>query len=285
MSRLEDKTLNSIRLLSDKTAAKNCGSIVSNGGAYIAKNIDCDGCIISNELVTKSSAKIAGNLSVGNVLYCPDLYGIDDDTIRFRRCLVPGEPKNPISNFDITTLGTKREPWSVIYVDCVKTGPLAVPELTVGINYMGMPSLNIIPGQINIGDYLNIIDPLTNTLIAQSGPNCINANAPIYQRWDAFNGTKIVYKIDQTIDQTIKLESSVIFLDIGSCLKLTLCCDTTCVPNNSWARIYFLSNGQSVRAKYNIKFLWGGRECCFICDKLVKKIKLVFLDCGVVYNL
>ena len=51
MSKPEDKTLSSLRILSDKKASKNLGSIVTNGGIYIKKNLFCDDQITTEDLI------------------------------------------------------------------------------------------------------------------------------------------------------------------------------------------------------------------------------------------
>ena len=257
MLRLEDKTLNSIRVVSNKEAIKNGGSIVSNGGAYIAKNIECDGRIVSNEAIIRGSVKIADSLSVGNMIYCPDLYGIDNDTIRFRRCLVPGRPKNPISKTDLSTLGTKLEPWETIYARCIET-----------------ESLTIVPGQIDIKDNLNIIHPQTNDIMARIQPGYVESNVPIYQRWTTLDCDKITY-VD---NMPIEIISSTIFLEIGSVADINLYLDAKNVPDSIWIKIYFFNQGKNTVANYNIKINWCDKDFAFGSDTSSSRIKLAFVD-------
>lgn len=94
MSRPEDKTLNTVRILSDKRASKNQGSIVTSGGIYVGNNIECEKELVAEDLVVKGLTKLAGDVSIGGRLYCPGIYNMSDENICFKRGIM-------IEKFDI----------------------------------------------------------------------------------------------------------------------------------------------------------------------------------------
>jgi hypothetical protein len=274
MSKPEDKTLNSIRVLSNKKASKNLGSIVTHGGVYVDKNIECAEEIITEELVVKGLTKLAGDVSIGGTIYCPDLYTIDDNTFRFKRNLVPDRPKNPLSECDKSSLGTYREPWDIAYAQCIKAGNAEIGSFYAGINTYGNPSFSIRPSQINICDQLNIINPCNNMVMMKTCDGIIEAYAPIYSQWDSFRAIELPYNPEEIL----YISASTILLDIRNESNLCLTYDAKMVPPNTKIKIYFIKQKQSIKANYKLNLFRANKKYIFTSCIPSKKIKLMFME-------
>jgi hypothetical protein len=274
MSKPEDKTLNTIRMLSDKKASKNQGSIVTAGGIYIGKNIECAEQIVTEDLVVKGLTKLAGDLSIGGTIYCPDLYNVDDDICRFKRNLVPAKPKIPISTCDKSTLGTHKEPWDILFAKCTKTTNIETSTITAGINKFGNPSFQILPNEINISDNLNIINPETNVVMLKSCDGVLEAYTPIYQQWDSVH----VIELGYNPKEILYINASTIILNIGNMNELFLCYDADLVPNSTKVKIYFVKQNQLSKAYYKLILTRFNKKYVFTSIIPTKKIKMLFME-------
>jgi hypothetical protein len=274
MSKPEDKTLNTIRILSDKKASKNQGSIVTKGGVFVEKNIECADQIVTEDLVVKGLTKLAGDLSIGGTLYCPDLYNVDDDTFRFKRNLVPAKPKIPMSDCDKSTLGTYKEPWDTLFTKCAKTITIETTTMCAGINKFGNPSFQILPNEVNVSDELNIINPETNVVMLKTCQGILEAYAPLYQQWESVRVIELIYNPNEIL----YINASTIILNISNINELFLCYDADLVPNSTIVKIYFVRQNQSVRSYYKLIITRFNKKYVFTSTRSTKKIKLLFME-------
>ncbi|XWV26614.1 putative orfan [Tupanvirus soda lake] len=274
MSKPEDKSLNTLRVLSDKKASKKQGSIVTNGGIHVDKNIVCEEEIVTEDLIVKGLSKFAGDVSIGGRFYCPDLFSFDEDTFRFRRNLVPTIPKNPISDCDISSLGTYKEPWSTAYIKCIKAENIDASTMCVGVNCAGNPSFQILPEQININNELNIVNPETNVIMLKTCNGAIESYAPIYNQWDSFRTIEIAYNPQEILHIT----TSTILLNINNESELFLCYDADLVPPSTKVKIYFIKQNQSTKSRYKLILTRFNKKYVFTSTVPVKRIKLIVME-------
>lgn len=274
MSKIEGKSINSLKLLSDKQGSKDQGSIVTQGGIFIDKNIECGKEIITNDLIVKGLTKLTGDVSIDGTLFCSDLFTVDDDTLRFNRNLVPAIPEVPLSDCDKSSLGTYMEPWDIVYARCVKTGNVELGSLCAGINDHSNPSLQIQPGQVNINDQLNIINPCTNIVMMKTCDGIIESYAPIYSQWDSFRAIELSYKPEEIL----YISTSNILLNIGDENNLHLTYNGNMVPNSTKVKIYFIKMKQSARANYKLVLIRSNKKYIFTSRISTKKIKLFFME-------
>lgn len=274
MSGSESKTFHSVRIISEKDATKNQGSLVTNGGIYVKKNIDCDGDIIVNKIISKESAKIAGNISIGGTLYCPDIYTINDDTIGFKRNLIPSKPKHPISENDMSTLGTCKEPWEMVYAHNIRADHIDVSRISAATNCSGISSLEINSGCININENLNIVNPENNTIMIKSSEGFMETYVPNYIQWESFFGTQITYQPNLSLQIT----TSMIFVNTDVYNDIALLLNGGHVPSNTKVKIHFLKKNQSCKIQYKISLITCNKKYIFTSKTPAKKISLFFMD-------
>lgn len=272
MSKPEDKTLNSLRIISEKRASKNHGSIVTQGGLHVGENINCEKDIVTNELVVKGLTKLAGDVSIGGTIYCPGLYNFDSDVFRFKRNVVP--------ECGLNTLGTCNEPWGIIFSKCIKTENTETVNLCAGINSSGIPSLLVGSGQINISDELNIINPITNVIMLKSCSNgsngsngSIEAYCPIYNQWNSCRAIELPYHPNEILH----INTSTILLNICNEVCLELFYNTDLVPDSTKVKIYFIKQNQLCAAQYRLVLIRFDKKYIFTSVAPIKNIKLFFL--------
>lgn len=292
MSKPEDKTFNTIRTISKKNATKNNGSIVSSGGLYVKKNIECEKEIVAKKLIIKELSKFACNVVIGGILYCPNLYTIDDDTIKFKRNIVPHKHIYPIKVDEKSSLGTLKEPWEEVYtqniyaqniyaqnisVECLKAKELEVcfiPKLAVGKNKCDNPIFNIDIDEININGNLNIVNPETNVIMMSSCNNSFETFVPNYSKWNSFQCTKIMYEPKNVY----YINSSNIFIDTNKSKNLEIEFDTSKVPNNTKVKFYFINEDRLIKVLYKLIMIKNRKTFIFTSKISVKKVKVIFID-------
>lgn len=274
MSKIEAKTFQSIRLVSDKDASKNQGSVVTNGGIYANKNIECEQNIIADKLIIKNIAKIAGDTSIGGKLLCPDLYTINDDVIAFRRNLIPAKPKYPTSDDDKTTIGTHKEPWGMSYIENINANHIETSTINIGTNSIGLPSFEMQTGNININENFNIINPDTNVIMMKSSNGTLETYVPNYIQWNSFCGIQITYQPNILLQIT----ASHIFININLHSEILLTLDGNDVPPSTKIKIFFLEKNQSRGIQYKISLLRYDKKYVFTSKVSAKKLKLFFMD-------
>lgn len=262
MARVEDKTLNTLRVISERRASPNYGSIVTNGGISIAKNIDCNEDIIATNLIIRDNTKIAGDTCIGGTLYCPDVYTIDEDTIRFHRNLVPGLSKNPLIEAERTSLGTIREPWDHVYAN----------TLYVGKNAYGTAVMNVINNQINLNEPVNFVDSTTNIInIAVDDKSC-KSFIPIHQKWRTFQSMTV-----DECDGVICITTSNVIVATHHD-TITLNCDASLVPDNVKVVFYFLNHPVT----YQLYITRHATTFKFESITPVYKVKLIVTECDII---
>lgn len=274
MSGPENKTFYSVRISSEKDASKDQGSLVANGGIYIKKNIECDQNVITDKITVRDAAKIAGNISIGGTIYCPDLYTLNDDTIGFKRNLIPSKPKYPISKNDMSTLGTRKEPWEIIYVNNIDTKHIDASTISIATNCSGLSSLEINSDCININENLNIINPVNNTIMMKSSDGFMETYVPNYTQWESFYGTQITYQPNLLLQIT----TSIILINTDTHNDIILILNGDQVPRNTKVKIYFLKKNQSCKIQYNISLITYNKKYVFTSKIPAKKISLFFMD-------
>lgn len=279
MLRTEDKTLNSLRILSPKPAFENQGSIITQGGLYVAKNI-LSSDIVTRTFVSLGITKLVSDVSVGGIIFCPELYSVNEEVIKFKRNLIPGLLKNPSVVDEKASLGTISDPWNIIFAENIKTEQIessriaADQTLIAGKNQLEQPSISVRPGEINISDQLNIVDPQTNTVLMKTNGYSLESYGPIYQKWDSFKGIKI----DYDPNKILYITASNILLEIGDYHELEMEYDADKVPNDTKVKFYFIKKNQLAKAKYNLKITRFGNTYLFASINRVKKIKLIFTN-------
>lgn len=264
MSKLEDKTLNSLRLLSEKRASKNQGSISTLGGVYVAKNIKCDEEIITGGLIVDGVTKLTGDVSIGGTIYCPNLYSIGDDTFNFKRNLVP-ESQDDIS------LGTRHKPWNMIYAKCIKSENIESSLQCSGTNTYGNTSFEILSDQININNNLNIINPETNIIMIKSCNGAFEIFVPIYKQWNSFQIIQLIYNPNEILHIT----TSHILLHIENLTELCLIYDGDLIPDSTKVKIYFINKNHSSKANYKLTLTRFNKKYIFTSIRPVNKIKFI----------
>lgn len=281
MAKPEDKTFNSIRLLSERRSSKNQGSIVTPGGIYIGKNIDCGEEIVTNELVIKKSAKIVGDISIGGKIFCQNLFVPINGIYRFEGDIVPALSTNSTKSTE-HCLGTIKEPWDMVYAKHIKTDKMDLTMMSIGPNCYGNPSFHVQNGQININDDLNIINPKTNVMMMKTYDGSIEAYVPIYNQWNSVRAVKLSYNPDETLH----ISSSNILLEIENISNpLTLSYDTNMIPDSTKVKIYFIHKNQLAKMNYKLVLIRFNKKYVFTSVIPVKKIKLFFLeDCVYLIN-
>lgn len=258
MSKPEDKTFNSLRIICDKKASMNQGSICTNGGLYVGKNIQAQE-IVTDDIVIKKNLKIANSVSIGGNLLCPSFFITDQDTIKFKKNLVPVISNNVIN----VCLGTFEEPWEKCYVNDIKSCNIDSKNLLIG------NSILCVNDAVNICGETNLIDPCTNTVSFKYCQNKLNAYSPIYTTWKSFFVTNFCYKPDEILC----INSSTIFMETEGCdfLKLQFNCDL--VPINTKIKIYFVMNNESIKIQYDLNLMYKSKEFIFKSKKRAKTIK------------
>lgn len=283
----EDKTFHTIRIVSEKNACENQGSVVTHGGIYVRKNILCDDEVRTNELVVHGLTKLADDVSIGGILYCPELFYIDDVVLKIRRNLVPGKIQCCTKENEKASLGTIGEPWDEIHAkniysdqintECILSNQLQTLELTAGKNECGGLGISIKPGEINIMDNLNIVNPQSNTVMINISNDCAESFIPINFKWNSFIPTEINYDCSQIYYIT----SSNIFINIADDCENMICLefDACKVPNNTKVKIYFTSNGcQLIKVQYRITIIGKCKKYIFGSKNPTKKMKLIFVN-------
>lgn len=277
MSRPEDKTLNTLRILSPRCACGNQGSIATPGGISVGGNIICQQELAAGSLISLGLAKFACDVSVGGIVFCPQLYSVNDEILQLKRCMVPG----PINSAELATLGTVVEPWPIIYAqtictDQINTNVMEVPILKVGENCQEQPTIYADGDQVNITANLNIVEPISNTILMKTNGYSVETYGPMYNQWNSFK----CMKVDYMKGQVIYITASNIFLDIGEHTQIDLEYDADRVPDNTKVKFYFVKCQQLAKAKYNLTITRNGRNYSFASVNHVKKIKLIFVgDC------
>jgi hypothetical protein len=131
---MEDKTFNTIRVKSNKNASKNNGSIVTNGGMYVDRDIICSGNIEVN------------NIKCFGDILCPMSFRSDNRNIHFSKNLIPEIHNNHSNNI---TIGTFDKPWECIYANNGNINTIDVDKMHVekyaclGINNLGNPMIQV----------------------------------------------------------------------------------------------------------------------------------------------
>lgn len=307
MSKPEDKTFNTLRTISDKRATKNNGSIVSNGGGYFGRNIRCEEEIIANELIIEDVAKIGGDISIGGICYCPDIYTVNEDVIKFKRNVVPGCVKNPSKPNEKSNLGTVGDPWEIAHINklisneicinefntnqlnanqinssnintsnlCVTEATIEhIPTLSVGTNECGQPSFYAGCDQVNISTDFNIVNPNSNEIMMLAADGVVEVFVPLFKQWDSFKPIIINY----VRQQILVICASYIFINTGSETDLFIDCNADTVPCNTIVKIYFVGANQLSKAKYELVINKHGKKYIFKSVHPVKKIKLIFME-------
>lgn len=290
MSGPEDKTFQSIRLMSEKDASRNQGSLVTNGGIYSRKNIECECDIVAEKIIAKDNVKIAGNVSVGGTLYCPDLFTVNDDTIGFKRNLIPARPKHPICNDDLSSLGTCRDPWNTIYakninteninIENINTENIRATSISIASNCSNIPSFEVNSGCVNINENFNIVNPQNNTVMMKTSSQSIETFVPNYMQWESVFPIQIPYQPNILLEITTSLIFINISLcdDISVCDRIVFCLDGNGVPLNTRVKIYFIRKNQSCKIEYKISLVACGKKYIFTSRIPSKKISLFFMD-------
>ncbi len=269
MSRAEDKTFNTIRALSDKRAGKNQGSIITNGGLSVAKNIQCD-----EGLVVKGQTKLAGDVSIGGRLLCPSLYSVDEEMYRFKRNLVPALPCNSGLECDKLSLGTYREPWDLGFIKCIKSENIETSTIYAGMNQSGNPSFQVQPSEININNQLNIINPDTNIVILKTCGDAIEAFVPVYNQWNSVRAIELIYNPNEILHLT----TSTILLNIDCANDLWLYFNADLVPVGTKVKTYFIRKKLATKVNYKLEVHRMNKKYIFTSIIPSKKISLFFLD-------
>jgi hypothetical protein len=271
MSKPEDRTFNTIRILSEKEASKNQGSIVTTGGLFVNKNIECCDKIIASELVVRGLTKIAGDISIGGRIYCPGLYSVDDEMFRFKKNLVPAVP---LLDCDKIGLGTYREPWEQAFIKCIKTVDIESSTICVGMNQIGNPSFQISSEETNINNRLNIINPDTNTVMLTSSNNAIETFVPIYCQWNSFRAIELTYNPNNMLH----LSTSIVLLNTDGMSDLSLYFDANMVPPSTKIKVYFIKHKLGTKANYKLEILRFKKKYIFTSTVPTKKISLFFME-------
>lgn len=267
MSKAEDRTLNSIRIISDKTASEKQGSIVTNGGICAEKNILC-GEIVTGDLVVKGLTKLAGDVSIGGTIYCPGVYSIDGTAFRLGRNLIPGERVTGSTECG-GSLGTYSDPWDLVYAGCVNTD-----GINAGHNINSLCSFQVRDNQTIINSNLDIVNPITNTVSLKTCNGIVEAYAPIYQQWDSHRFMCIPYRPGEILYLTV----SNILLDTNGCDVLELCYDANGVPDSTKLRIYFMIGNRCCRINYKLELIRYNKKYVFTSTIPTKKIKFIFIE-------
>lgn len=136
MSRFDDQTFNTVRVLSDKDAGKSSGAIVVSGGMYVGKKL------IVGEFATETIAKFGKDVSIGGKLYVPELYSLADDSIELKKNLLPKKSE---------TIGSDSQPWCEIYTtdlcaDNIDTSTININNgSNASISYTNMGGYELVP--------------------------------------------------------------------------------------------------------------------------------------------
>lgn len=268
MSGPEDKTLNTIKVLSDKNASCDQGSITTNGGIYAKKNVMCEETVATNCLVVSDMAKIAGDLVIGGRLCCQGIYDIDDHTVSYKRSL------NPARTIKNLTLGAPNCPWKEIYSECLRSDHVESSSLSAGTNTNGISTLLVQNGHAYINGNFAFVNPETNNIMLKDNNGTIETYTPIYQQWSSFQPLELCYQPNTTLHIT----SSVIMMNIGENQQLELCYDANLVPINTKVKVYFVHQKQSAWAKYCLVLFKNNKKFLFTSDHPSKKISLFFLE-------
>lgn len=267
MSGLEDKTFNTIKVLGEKDASCDQGSIATHGGIYAKKNIMCDETVVTDCLVVKDMAKIAGDLIIGGRLCCPELYEFNDHAISYKHSLIPVRSGSAM-------LGTHHCPWKEIHADILHTDNIHSSSLCIGNNVCGTPTLLIHDGHVYVNGNFTVVDPETNKVMLKNNNGTVEAYTSIYQQWFSFQPIELCYHPDMILHIT----SSVIMLDIGDNQQLDLCYDANLVPVNTKIKVYFIHQKQSAWSKYHLVLMRNGKKTIFTSNHPSKKISLFCLE-------
>ena len=228
----EDKTLNSLRILSQKKASINQGSIVTQGGIYVKGNIECEDKLVVDTLIVRGTTKLAGDVSIGGEIIYPQMNNWENGDCN---CTLPS-----INTHSIST-------------KCINT-----------------PSIHIEPGQINVHDNINIIDPKTGVIMARSFEGRVENYIPIYSQWMNIRSVQIIY--DPEI--ILKITTSFIFIIVPHPCCLNLVYDACLVPDNTMITTYFINNNRRIKLPYNLNI----GKYKFASETPTKNIKLAFLE-------
>jgi hypothetical protein len=115
MARPEDKTVSTLRVLSEKRATCCNASITTYGGLYVGCNIICESDIVTGDLLVRGLLKIVNDLWIDGIINCPCIFQVNCDDLRMRKNLVPECDE---------CLGTMENPWPKINAIEVCTGEL-----------------------------------------------------------------------------------------------------------------------------------------------------------------
>lgn len=263
MAKPEDRTVNTLRTISNKSAGDHQGSIVSHGGIYADENIICNGTIISKNMAIDETCKIGKDLSIGGTIYCPSMYTVIGDAIKYFKSIIPDRNKKS----DPPMIGSYTDPWAIIYSEKIKTSVIESTEINTPLIQSNMNSTNI------ISDF-NIVDPLTNCIYFKASDSKINTYCPLYQQWESIQPLNIIYDPSNILHLT----TSTVFLETDNHVNLSLSYNIDIVPDNTIVTTYFVKNKISVKVNYTLEVYRCNKKCVYVSKKSMKCVKLYYVN-------
>lgn len=235
MVKLEDKTLGSIRILNEKIASNKQGSIVTAGGVFVGKNLMCIDEVVATDLIIKQNAKIANDVSIGGIMYCPELYSVDTECIKFKRNII---------GIKSISVGTVTEP-----IEHITATNITCDNMTVQNNF------NLAGSDI---------------LLMRSDGLQLETLVPNYFLWKSFKSATINY-CEQS---QINIDVSNIFINVGELKFVKINCDGSEIPDNTKVTIYLINDKKITKCKIEIKIIVDDKIYCADRSK-ISKIKII----------